>query len=144
MSQTGLAAFDRAVHTANRWLADVAAEFDADDHEFVYRVTRAWLHAVRDRLPLTDAAHLGAQLPELLRGVYYDGFDPAQLPVKYNRDQFVARFAADARVSGPDVPRARAGGLDRVRPPPVRAPSRRPGALPGRPAGHSPAALTTP
>lgn len=106
MSQTGLAAFDRAVHTANRWLADVAAEFDTDDHEFVYRVTRAWLHAVRDRLPLTDAAHLGAQLPELLRGVYYDGFDPVHLPVKYNRDQFVARFAADARVSGPDVPRA--------------------------------------
>jgi hypothetical protein len=28
------------------------------------------------------AAHVAAQLPELLRGVFYDGWNPSKVPVK--------------------------------------------------------------
>ena len=41
-----------------------------------YHVLRAVLHALRDRLPLNLAAHLGAQLPLLVRGIYYDFWHP--------------------------------------------------------------------
>jgi uncharacterized protein (DUF2267 family) len=43
---------------------------------------RAVLHALRDRLPLHEAVHLGAQLPMLVRGFYYEGWKPSATPVK--------------------------------------------------------------
>ncbi|MFM8270084.1 MAG: DUF2267 domain-containing protein, partial [Pseudomonadota bacterium] len=36
------------------------------------------LHEIRDRLPVTEAAHFGAQLPMLIRGLYYEGFRPRE------------------------------------------------------------------
>jgi uncharacterized protein (DUF2267 family) len=106
MSHATVRALERAVHTAQDWIADVAAEFDIDGVDFAYRVTRAWLRVVRDRLPVAAAAHFGAQLPELLRGTFYEGWHPASMPVRYDREGFVARFAADARIAKVDVPKA--------------------------------------
>ena len=40
------------------------------------------LHTIRDFLTVDEAADLGAQLPVLVRGVYYDGWDPSKTPVK--------------------------------------------------------------
>jgi uncharacterized protein (DUF2267 family) len=64
MSGTGLVTIDRAVQTANTWLADVARAFGTDDRRFAYRALRAWLHTLRDRLPVEATAHFAAQLPE--------------------------------------------------------------------------------
>jgi uncharacterized protein (DUF2267 family) len=108
--------FDHTAQVAHEWLAEVAAEFDTDDSSFVYRVTRAWLHAVRDRLPVIEVAHLGAQLPELLRGVYYDGWTPSTTPKRMHVDEFVARYADDAGVARAEVPKvlwAVSNALDR-------------------------------
>jgi uncharacterized protein (DUF2267 family) len=58
----------------------VAKEFDTDDREFAYGVLRAWLHTLRDRLTVEAAAHSAAQLPDLIRGVFYAGWDPAPSP----------------------------------------------------------------
>ena len=49
------------------------------------------LHAVRDRLPVDQSAKLAAQLPMLVRGIYYDGWDPSRVPVKMHRAEFEAR-----------------------------------------------------
>ena len=84
MPFTGVSNLDNSIEKTNAWLADVASEFDTDDRRFAYRVTRAWLHALRDRLPIPVAAHFAAQLPELLRGVFYDGWNPVHVPVKYD------------------------------------------------------------
>jgi uncharacterized protein (DUF2267 family) len=97
---------DHAVHTANTWLADVRAEFNTEDTEFAYRVTRAWLHAVRDRLPVVESAHFAAQLPDLLRGVYYDGWHPSAVPIRVHALDFVRRFADEARITPAEVPKA--------------------------------------
>ena len=51
------------------------------------------------------AAHFAAQLPELLRGVYYDGWDPSAVPVKYDREGYVNRFVQEGKVTAEDVPR---------------------------------------
>lgn len=103
MSHNAISPVERAVHTTNIWIADVAAQFGTEDLGFAYRVTRAWLHIVRDRLPVVEAAHFGAQLPELLRGVFYEGWDPAGVPVKYGHAEFVTRFADEARVAMTEV-----------------------------------------
>ncbi|EWM19139.1 DUF2267 domain-containing protein [Kutzneria sp. 744] len=98
--------FDHAVHTANEWVRDVADEFDTDDRPFAYRVLRAWLHTLRDRLTVEASAHLTAQLPELLRGIYYEGWDPTAVPHRFDAKGYESRFARDANISVQDVHRA--------------------------------------
>ncbi|MFI5615520.1 DUF2267 domain-containing protein [Amycolatopsis sp. NPDC051903] len=93
-----------AHQTARRWLIAVAEQLGTDDHQYVYRVLRTWLHLVRDRLTVESAAHFAAQLPELLRGVYFDGWKPSRVPVRYDAATFTTRFAEDATISPRDVP----------------------------------------
>jgi len=106
MTRTGVDSLDRSIDKTNAWLADVAASFGTEDRRMAYRVTRSWLHTLRDRLPVPIAAHIAAQLPELLRGVFYEGWNPSKVPIKYNRDQYIARFARDAQLHHTEVPRA--------------------------------------
>jgi len=106
MSRTGVDSLDRSIDKTNVWLADVAANFGTEDRRLAYRVTRSWLHTLRDRLPVPIAAHIAAQLPELLRGVFYEGWNPSKVPVKYSKDEYIARFAKDAQIHHAEVPRA--------------------------------------
>ncbi len=62
MSRLGLALFDTTVQTTNEWLQDVEAAVGAD-RQVAYRALRAVLHALRDRLPVEEAAEPGDQLP---------------------------------------------------------------------------------
>ncbi|HZG06185.1 MAG TPA: DUF2267 domain-containing protein [Streptomyces sp.] len=105
MSATHTAEFEHAIHTANIWLKAVSEALGTDDRHLAHRVLRAWLHTLRDRLTVDVAAHFAAQLPELLRGVYYDGWVPSGAPVKYDRDAYADRFAQEARIGAGDVPR---------------------------------------
>ena len=106
MSFTGVDSLDRSIAKANAWMADIDKEFDTDNRQLAYRVARAWLHCLRDRLTVQVAAHFAAQLPELLRGVFYDGWNPSHVPVKYGAGEYVTRFARDARVHDTDVTKA--------------------------------------
>lgn len=95
--------FRNIVQTADEWLTSVAREFNTDDRNFAYRVLRAWLHGLRDELPVDLCAHFAAQLPEVLRGVYYEGWDPSKVPVKHDLDAYVQRFAHEAQVRPSEV-----------------------------------------
>lgn len=106
MSTTRAGVFDHTVQTANIWVHDVAEQFATDDRHFAYRVLRAWLHAMRDRLTVQASAHFAAQLPELVRGVYYEGWNPSHVPEKYGLREYVTRFAREAGISDKDVPKA--------------------------------------
>jgi uncharacterized protein (DUF2267 family) len=106
MTRTGVDSLDRSIDKTNAWLSDVAASFGTEDRRMAYRVTRSWLHTLRDRLPVPIAAHIAAQLPELLRGVFYEGWNPSKVPIKYTRDEYIARFARDAQLHHTEVSRA--------------------------------------
>jgi uncharacterized protein (DUF2267 family) len=106
MSRTGVDSLDRSIERTNQWLGDVATNFETEDRKLAYRVTRSWLHTLRDRLPVTVAAHLAAQLPELLRGVFYEGWNPSKVPAKYDRDEYIARFAKNAQIHNTEVQKA--------------------------------------
>jgi len=108
MPHARLDVFDHAVHTAYTWVGDVAKEFGTEDRRFAYRALRAWLHTLRDRLPVEGAAKFAAQLPELLRGVYYEGWEPHRVPVKYGADEYVLRFGQEAKVPLTEVRHAAA------------------------------------
>jgi uncharacterized protein (DUF2267 family) len=106
MSFTGVDGLDRSIDKANAWLIAIDAGYGTTDRRLAYRVLRAWLHSLRDRLSVEMAAHFAAQLPELLRGVFYDGWNPSRMPQKYGRDEYVTRFAREAGVRDSDVPKA--------------------------------------
>ncbi|MES9538897.1 DUF2267 domain-containing protein [Actinomadura sp. NPDC000600] len=105
MTFTGIHGLDKSIDTTNRWIADMAAAFGTEDRRFAYRVLRAWMHTLRDRLTVDAAAHLAAQLPELLRGVYYDGWSPRHVPRKYDLREVTVHYAEEARIGRDDVPK---------------------------------------
>lgn len=93
MSETGFSSFKTTEDKTNRILREIeeAYGWPAERRNQSYAALRAVLHALRDRLPVNEAAQLGAQLPMLVRGIYYTGWDPAEVPMKMNRDEFMQR-----------------------------------------------------
>ena len=91
MSVTGLEVFDATVHKTNSWLKRLMAIGGWQDRHLAYVGLRATLHALRDRLTVEEVAELGAQLPMLVRGFYYEGWDPTGKPT---RDRHVEEFLA--------------------------------------------------
>ena len=90
MSLTGLPAFDSTIHTTNVWLKELGEEMGWADRHEAYHALRDVLHALRDRLPVDVAAALGAQLPMLVRGFYYEGWHPGDKPLRErHREEFL-------------------------------------------------------
>jgi uncharacterized protein (DUF2267 family) len=89
MSATGLEVFDKTLQTTNIWLDEIMAEL-GPDRQLAWHVLGAVLRGLRDRLPLPLAAHLGSQLPILIRGTYYDQWSPRDKPLALrSREEFL-------------------------------------------------------
>jgi len=98
---TGLDTFDKTVQESNLWLKDIMERLESEDRHHAYSTLRAVLHALRDRIGSESAAHLGAQLPMLLRGLYYEGWDPTNKPTKERHEEaFVAHIARELPRAG--------------------------------------------
>jgi uncharacterized protein (DUF2267 family) len=98
MSTTGLDTFDKTLQETNLWLKSVMRHLDTKDRHLAYAALGATLHALRDRIGPENAVHLGAQLPMLLRGLYYEGWHMAGTPTKErHKADFLARVAQGIR-----------------------------------------------
>ena len=80
MSATGLSVFDSTLHQTNTWLKSLFEPLHTEDRHKAYLALRVTLHALRDRLPPELAVHLGAQLPMLVRGFFYEDWQMAKTP----------------------------------------------------------------
>jgi uncharacterized protein (DUF2267 family) len=104
MSNTGLEVFDKTVQITNTWLGEIMERLGPDRH-LAWHVLGAVLRTVRDRLPLGLAAHLGAQLPLLVRGTYYDQWEPNQQPQKWrSQEEFLELVSEKLRNVRPVSP----------------------------------------
>jgi uncharacterized protein (DUF2267 family) len=111
MSTSGLEVFDTTTQKTNVWLKDLMQELGWDDRHKAYRALRSTLHALRDRLTIEEVAQLSAQFPMLVRGFYYEGWDPTGKPVRARHaDDFFAQiereFTPDDAVDPEVVARA--------------------------------------
>ncbi len=102
MSATTIKAFDTTLQLTNVWLHELSEEMGTDDRHRAYHALRAVLHALRDRLTVEEVAALGAQLPLLVRGIYYEGWHPRDKPLKTGREDFLAAIREAFR-DDPDV-----------------------------------------
>jgi len=95
MSTTGLDVFDKTLQTTHIWLDEVMETVGPDRH-LAWHVLGAVLRSLRDRLPAELAAHLGAQLPLLVRGTYYDQYRPGHAPERlYSEDEFLTHVTSE-------------------------------------------------
>lgn len=75
---TKIDAFESTIQSTMEWVHAMGAALGQQHPPLAFRCLRAGLHALRDRLPLGEVAALGAQLPMLLRGAYYEGWSPTR------------------------------------------------------------------
>ncbi|MBT8112360.1 MAG: DUF2267 domain-containing protein [Gammaproteobacteria bacterium] len=94
MSSTGIKIFDTTLQKTFVWLHAIMDETGVENSQQAYSALRAVLHAIRDRLMVDEAMHLGAQLPMLIRGFYYEGWTRSGKPLKYrHKEDFVAEVS---------------------------------------------------
>ncbi len=90
MTMTGLESFDTTVQKTDVWLKEIMHGLGWDDRRLAYSALRSVLHTLRDRLTVDEAASMAAQLPMLIRGLYYDTWDPSSVPQRYrSKEQFL-------------------------------------------------------
>jgi len=83
---------DVAVRASEEWVDEFMRRLGWHDRELVYAALIAGLHALRDSLPREEAVYVGASLPPLLRGLYYEGWHPAARVAVKSRAAFLARI----------------------------------------------------
>lgn len=81
--------FEKTLQKSNDILKGIEEHFVWTDRHMSYLAFRAVMHTLRDRLSVESAASLAAQLPLVLKGVFFDGWKPAGKPIKMNVAEFV-------------------------------------------------------
>jgi uncharacterized protein (DUF2267 family) len=107
MKTTGITAIDHAPQVVAEWLNLLQEDLGWSDRGRAYLLLRETLHAIRDFLTVDEAADLSAQLPLLIRGIFFEGWVPARTPAKLRSvddflDRVMARFKTEPPVE-PDV-----------------------------------------
>jgi uncharacterized protein (DUF2267 family) len=93
MSKTGLESIDHTVKLTHTWINDLDNMLGWKDKHRSYQLLRSVLQALRDLLPINESADFAAQLPILVRGIYYEHWRPATTPVKTrSKSDFLARI----------------------------------------------------
>ena len=94
MPVTGIRTLDHAPQVFAEWLNELCDDLGWQKPR-AYLLLTETLHAIRDFLTVDEAADLAAQLPVLVRGVFYDGWDPSGTPVKSrNKSDLLERVEA--------------------------------------------------
>jgi uncharacterized protein (DUF2267 family) len=81
-----------ALAETEEWIDDLVRRLGWHDRSKVYTALLGTLHALRDSLPRDEAIYVGAQMPALLRGLYYEGWHPTVRMSAKSRNAFLERI----------------------------------------------------
>lgn len=109
-TMTGLSVFDSTVQKSNLWLNDIMDELNWNSRQRSYLALRAVLHTLRSCLAVEDAAHFSAQLPMLIRGIFYEDWSPTSRGERIHKEEFLFRirsyFKDDLQIDAEPIVRA--------------------------------------
>ncbi|WP_294606572.1 DUF2267 domain-containing protein [Roseovarius sp.] len=91
MSNQGLEVIDHTVHLTHEWINDLSERLGWSSKSSTLRMLRTGLHQIRDHLGVNEVAQFSAQLPLLLRGMFFEGWVPKNTPLK---ERHAAQFIA--------------------------------------------------
>ena len=89
MSTQGLEVIDHSVQLTHEWINEVRERLGWDSSRDALRLLRVTLTQIRDHLGHDEVAQLSAQMPLLIRGMFFEGWRPSHTPV---RDRNVTHF----------------------------------------------------
>ena len=94
MTSPALSTVNHAPQVVTEWINLLCEDLEWDDQGRAYMLLREVLHAVRDYLTVEEAVDLSAQLPVLVRGIYFDGWVPSRTPAHpRSKEDFLARIS---------------------------------------------------
>jgi len=94
--------FDKHCKEANEWLLEIGDRAGFPDRtDWSYGCLRQVLHTLRDRTTIEEVFQLSAQLPVLIRGIYFEGYKPFGKPDKLNAEEFMSRIKKDLGNANP-------------------------------------------
>ncbi len=91
------------------WLKDISTAMGWEEEErnslASLAILKTVLHELRDNLLLESSAHLSAQLPTFVRGLYFEGWQPARIPLRERKqDEFLSSIKTHLKEgSHPDI-----------------------------------------
>lgn len=91
MTKDHLPILDKSVEDAHLWLNALLRHLGVKDRMQAYHVLRAVLHALRDRIGPENAVHFSAQLPLIIRGLFFEGW---KMSAPASHERHVAEFLA--------------------------------------------------
>ncbi|MDX8482873.1 DUF2267 domain-containing protein [Mesorhizobium sp. VK24D] len=77
-----------AAEQAQQWVNELAKDLDWNEQS-AFRLLKSVLHALRDWLSPEEMADLSAQLPTLIRGIYFEGWNPGEPAWEHKKRDFV-------------------------------------------------------
>ncbi|MEO0929391.1 MAG: DUF2267 domain-containing protein [Pseudomonadota bacterium] len=77
--------FERTTHEAHEWVNDLAGRTGWTKQSQYLALIRTVLAKTRDHLPVDEMAQFSAQLPLILRGMFFEGWQPKLTPVRERR-----------------------------------------------------------
>ena len=84
-----MALFDEWYHKGHQIVHEVMKELSIEDEYKAFRLLRAVIQTLRDRLPASEGKDFASQLPMVLKAVWCDGWDPTKVPdktIKHKQD----------------------------------------------------------
>jgi uncharacterized protein (DUF2267 family) len=105
MAEDNVSVIEHAAQDCHEWVNELTDALDWQSRRDALRLLRAVLTSIRDRVSHDEAAHFAAQLPLLIRGMFYEGWRPAHTPLKdRSKEAFMqeidSRFDSDSDYRG--------------------------------------------
>lgn len=99
MSAKGLEVLDHTVQVTHEWINELNHRLGWSSPHDALRLLRVTLTEIRDHLGHDELVQFAAQMPLLIRGMYYEGWKHARTPVRDRKvDHFVA--AIEEKIGG--------------------------------------------